>query len=76
MMDFSSSTTTIHIQPVPELHRCRCGKANYGSRASAERAIRRLQRAGKDRSYEGYLHAYPCKVGRVWHAGHEPYRED
>lgn len=68
------STSVIFAQPEYR-PRCSCGKARYGSFAAAKRSVRALQKAGKDRSYEGYLHPYVCKVCRVYHVGHTEYED-
>ena len=74
MIDCEPSTSVMFARPA--LHRCECGKACYGSRAAADRAVKTLRRSQKDRKYEGYLHAYVCTVGRVWHIGHTGYEDE
>ena len=73
MIDAQPSTSVIFARPL--LHRGPCGKACYGSEKAAWRAVRQLKRSGKDRSYEGYLHPYPCPICRVFHVGHTEYEE-
>lgn len=58
------------IRPIGPTHRGECGKACYPGRASAQRALRTIQRHGKSRSFDGRLHVYPCKDCRAWHVGH------
>ena len=60
---------------ITERHRGNCGKACYGSKASADRSVKALRRSGKDRKYEGYLHSYVCKQCRAWHVGHTSYED-
>jgi hypothetical protein len=61
---------------IPVRHRGLCGKACYGSRGAAERQVKSMKRSGKARPYQGYLHAYVCKVCRAWHVGHTEYEEE
>lgn len=67
----SSTSVSVPVQ----LHRGPCGKACYGSRGAADRARKSMKRSGKDRSYQGYLHAYVCKQCRAWHVGHTDYED-
>ena len=51
--------------------RCACGKARYATEREAGRAVKRMKRHGKDRSYAGLLHPYLCPDNkRWWHVGH------
>lgn len=52
-----------------------CGKARYTSAGAARHAIHTLERRGLARSYDGRLHAYPCKHCRAWHVGHTNRRD-
>lgn len=70
-----SSTCVGRITEPEPKHRGRCGKANYGSFGAARRSIRAMQRSGKDRKYQGYLHPYVCTDCRAIHVGHTEYEE-
>lgn len=74
MIPFESSSVSAYHEPLR--HRGLCGKACYGSFRAAQRSVRALQRAGKDRKYQGYLHPYVCKVCRSIHIGHTEYEEE
>lgn len=73
MIPFESSSVMAY-QPLR--HRGMCGKACYGSRASADRTVKGMKRRGNDRKYEGYLHSYVCKECRAWHVGHTSYEDE
>lgn len=75
-MIFGSSTFIGQVDDPVLKPRGRCGKARYGSYGAARRSIRAMQRSGKDRPYEGYLHPYVCEECRVYHVGHTAYEED
>lgn len=75
-MIFGSSTLTGQVWEPQQKHRGDCGKACYGSYGAAHRARRAMQRSGKDRKYEGYLHEYPCPDCRAWHVGHTAYEDE
>lgn len=73
MIDCEPSTAVMFAKPA--LHRCQdSGKACYGSERAADRAVKLLKRNKKDRSYQGYLHPYPC--GHHWHIGHTGYEDE
>ena len=50
-----------------------CEKIAHPSEKAAKSAIRRLQRARKDKKH-GRLHAYKCPSCRLWHIGHTTWR--
>ena len=75
-MIFGSSTRHGQIDEPVVKHRGRCGKASYGSYGAADRAIKKMKRAGKARPYEGYLHPYICDECRVYHVGHTAYEDE
>lgn len=62
-------TATTRAMP-PPAHRDACGKACYPGQASAMRALRQIQRHGKERTHEGRLHVYRCRRCGAWHVGH------
>lgn len=67
-------STLAFVDSAPK-HRGPCGKACYGSFNAAQRSVRALQRTGKDRRYQGYLHPYVCKECRAYHVGHTEYHD-
>lgn len=74
-MFYPEGSTSVIAQIVETRHRGPCGKACYGSQGAADRARKAMKRSGKDRKYQGYLHAYVCKDCRAWHVGHTSYED-